>query len=111
VPGGQGGEDRVVEGDLSQLFPQQEVGLAVKRDVLVQHLGGEVGLDRAAVGEPPQVEGNAAAEEVGMGLIDARVAGVEAGGFPVAEGAQEDLARPPAEEGAPGWELGAQLPG
>jgi hypothetical protein len=29
---------------------------------------------------------------------------MEAGGFPVAEGAQEDLSRPPAEERAPGVE-------
>jgi hypothetical protein len=43
--------------------------------------GGEDGLDRAAVGEALQVEGDPAAEEVGPGLVGAGVAGVEQGRF------------------------------
>jgi hypothetical protein len=55
MAGGEGREDGVVDRDFAQLFPQQEVGLAVERRVFVQQLGGDVGLDRAAVGEPLQV--------------------------------------------------------
>ena len=97
---GEGGQDGVVEGDLPQLLPQQEVGLAVEGGVFVQQLRGDVRLDRAGVGEPLQIEGDAAAEEVGAGLVGAGVSGMEQGRVPVAEGAQRDLGRPAAEERA-----------
>lgn len=100
VAGGQGGEDGMVEGDFAELFAEEEVGLAVEGGVLVQKLGGQVRLDRAVGGEALKVERDSAAEEVGLRLIDPRVARVEEGGLPVAEGLQGDLRRPPAEEGA-----------
>ena len=84
----------------SRLFAQEEVGLAVEGGVLVEQLGGDVGLDGAAVVEPLEVQGDAAAEEVGPRLVGAGVAGVEEGRFPVVEGLQGDLGGAAAEEGA-----------
>jgi hypothetical protein len=84
LAGGDGRKDGVVEGDLAQLLPQEEVGLAVEGSVLVQQLRRDVGFDGAIVGEALEVEGNSAAEEVGAGLVDAGVAGVEQRCFVVA---------------------------
>lgn len=100
VAGGERGQDGVVEGDLAELFAEEEVGLAVQGSVFVQKLGGEVRLDRAVAGEALQVEGDPAAEEVGPRLVGPRVARVEEGRLPVAEGLQVNLCRPSAEEGA-----------
>jgi len=45
---GDGRQDDVIEGYLPELFPQQEVGLAVEGGVFVQEFRGDVRLDRAS---------------------------------------------------------------
>jgi hypothetical protein len=70
-------EDAVVVGDIPEFLAEEKLRFPGQRGAIAEKIGSEVLLDRAVAVEALEVGGEAAADEIGLGMIGVRPARVK----------------------------------